>query len=65
MIKDQNTLYPVEIKLGSSPRKEWTKNFSVLDKITDMNIARGIVLCQCDKILYLNDKDIAVPIEYI
>ena len=65
VIKNQNTLYPIEIKLESSPRKEWTKNLSVLDKITDMNIARGIVLCQCDKILYLNDKDIAVPIEYI
>lgn len=65
VIKAQNTLYPIEIKMGATPRKDWTKNFCVLDKITDMKIVRGIVLCQCDKILYLNDNDIAVPIEYI
>lgn len=65
VIKAQNTLYPIEIKMGATPRKDWTKNFCVLDKITDMNIAQGIVLCQCDKILCLNDNDIAVPIEYI
>lgn len=65
VIKAQNTLYPIEIKMGATPRKDWTKNFCVFDKITDMNIAQGIVLCQCDKILCLNDNDIAVPIEYI
>lgn len=65
VIKAQNTLYPIEIKMGATPRKDWTKNFCVLDKITDVTIARAIVLSQCDKILYLNDNDIAVPIEYI
>lgn len=65
LIKDDQTLYPVEIKIGSSPRKDWIKHFSVLQNLHELQIGEGTVICQCDRVQYINDNNRALPIEYI
>lgn len=65
IIEENNTLYPVEIKMTANPTKAMAKNFDVLNKISDKNIGNGIILCQYDKKTYLKEDLLALPIEYI
>lgn len=65
IIEENNTLYPVEIKMTANPTKAMAKNFDVLNKISDKQIGNGIILCQYDKKTYLKEDLIALPIEYI
>ena len=65
IIEENNTLYPVEIKMTANPTKAMVKNFDVLNKISDKNIGNGIILCQYDKKTYLKEDLLALPIEYI
>lgn len=65
IIEENNTLYPVEIKMTANPTKAMAKNFDVLSKISDKQIGNGIILCQYDKKTYLKEDLIALPIEYI
>lgn len=65
IIKEDQILYPVEIKMGAQIRKDWIKNFHVLEKNTEIEVAPGIVICQCDQETYITEKYKAIPIEYI
>lgn len=65
LIEENNTLYPVEIKMTGNPTKAMAKNFSVLKNIADKKIGTGIILCQYDRKTYLQEDLIALPIEYI
>ena len=56
----EHTLYPIEIKSGSSPSNP-TKNFMVLGKYK-MDIASGIVIDTCDKIRPINDFAYFYPV---
>ena len=64
IIDYDNTLYPIEIKKSKSPKKDSTKNFSVLNQ-TNRKISKGIVLCTCDEIFPLDSDNYLVPIYYI
>ena len=65
LIESGNTIHPVEIKKSGSVKKDWIKNFSVLEKIPGKQVGRGAVICLAEKRLPINDKVDALPIEYI
>ena len=58
--QDQN-LYPVEIKLGATVRRDWIRNFSVLEKL-GTGIGDGAVLCLTEKSLPISAGVQAIPI---
>jgi len=65
IIEKDGTLYPVEIKKTSRPTVDMAKHFSVLSKIPNKSIGTGCILCQCNKMSYLSDNVLSLPIEYI
>lgn len=65
IIEQEGTLYPIEIKKHADPRKDDTKNFSVLNKFTNTKIGQGAVISFYDKVLHITDNVINVPIAYL
>lgn len=55
----EGSITPIEIKAGVSPDKP-TRNFSVLSKY-HMEIAPGLVICNCEKIRPVNEEAFFVP----
>ncbi len=65
VIEKDGILYPVEIKKSSRPALEITKSFSALKKISGKSVGQGCILCQCEKPLLLDEKIIALPLEFL
>jgi len=65
LIKEGNTLYPIEIKKGATPDKSWIKNFSVLEKISDISIGPGAIVCQINHAMPVSEQVTALPVEYL
>ena len=65
ILSENGILYPVEIKLSSSPKAEMASHFDVLDKIPDQKRGMGTIVCLYDKKLYLRDNLVVLPVEYI
>ena len=65
VIEEDGKLYPIEVKMTANPTKAMGKHFSALDKIPGKIRQPGIILCQYDKKLYLQQDMIALPINYI
>lgn len=65
IIEDGETLFPIEIKMSSNPRLSMTNSFDVIDKIKGKKRGLGILLCLYDKPLLMNDRTLALPVEYI
>lgn len=65
LIKDGNVIYPVEIKKNAAVETNWVRHFSVLNKIPDMIIGKGAVICRTEKATPVNDSVTALPVEYI
>ena len=65
IIESADTLYPIEIKLTASPNASMAKHFSLLDNIGGMKRGTGVVICQYEHKLWLSDKIVSLPVEYI
>ncbi|MGB4440468.1 MAG: ATP-binding protein [Sedimentibacter sp.] len=66
LIVEQNgTLHPIEIKKTANPGKEHIENFSVLDNVKGMSVGTGCVICMYDKSIYINDKNLSIPVTWI
>lgn len=65
MIYQNMTLYPIEIKKYSDPRKEDISAFGVLNKISGVNRGRGGIVCLYDKLLPLSREDWVIPLKYV
>ena len=65
IIYENGTLYPIEIKLTSSPKANMTSAFKVLDKVPETQRGMGAIICLIDKKTHLREKLVALPIEYI
>ena len=65
IIEDNNTIYPIEIKKSATIQKDWSKNFSVLSKITNKSIGKGYVVSLVEKPVNITSNVTAIPIEYI
>jgi len=64
IIKQGDTLYPIEIKKTASPNKNMIKNFSLLEKL-GMNISKGAIICLIDKHIPISVDVDAVPVSFI
>ncbi len=61
IIEKNEKLYPIEVKKGTIPKKDWVGQFSVLSRFKK-EIGRGIVICMTEKALPIDEKNDAVPI---
>ncbi len=62
-VKDQ-TLHPVEVKMGATPNRGWVKPFGVLEKFA-LPVGEGAVVCLCSEPLPLTRNAMAVPVGVI
>ena len=65
VIEENGIIYPIEIKKSANPSLSMTKAFSVLDNVVDKQRGLGVILCQYDQKIYLQDNVVVLPIEYI
>ena len=65
LVEAGETIYPVEIKMTANPRLDMTNTFDVLDKVKGRKRGTGILLCLYDKPIRLNERTIALPMEYV
>lgn len=65
IVEKDNILYPIEIKKTAKPTKEMAKAFNQLDKMTNKERGLGVIICQYDKLIYLKDDLVSIPVEYI
>lgn len=54
-------LYPVEVKFGATPKREWAKHFSTLERLKKTT-GEGAVVCLCKDLVPLTAKTSAVPV---
>ena len=59
-----NTVYPLKIKKSKNPDKNMIKNFKILNK-GEKEIGEGGVICMTEKVVPLDEKNIAIPIQCI
>ena len=60
LVQDQ-TLYPIEVKLHATPQRSWVRPFKSLEKFK-MPIGDGAVVCLCQEPLPLARDVMAVPV---
>lgn len=65
IIQENGILYPIEIKMSTSPKAEMASAFDILDGIPDKKRGMGTIICLYEKKLFLRENLIALPIEYI
>jgi predicted AAA+ superfamily ATPase len=67
LIEQNNTVYPIEIKVSTNPDKKAVKNFDAITPIihSGLTIGAGNVLCNCSDIYPLGNDRWAVPHWYV
>ena len=65
VIEENGVLYPIEIKMTGNPKAIMGSANTVLDKVNDKTRGMGVILCMVDKITYLRENLVALPIEYL
>lgn len=68
LIKENNTLYPVEIKKTASPNSEDAKNLYITSRIKNVQIGQNIIICNTDKVLSIQKGEVsalAIPVEFV
>ena len=65
LIEDGDTIYPVEIKMSANPKLSMTDSFDIVDKIPGKKRGTGVILCRYENPLRLNERTVALPVEYI
>ena len=56
--------YPVEVKKSSSPKRDWTSVFYMLDNL-ELKRGEGAVVCMCRESLPLQETAEAIPVGLI
>jgi len=63
ILEQEETLYPMEVKVGATPHRSWTRPFNALRKFGKRyNQGPGAVICLCPEPLLLDEQDSAVPV---
>ena len=62
LIHENNTLYPLEIKISPEPNPRDINHFAMLDEISGINIGEGGVICLAEDLLPLTDKHKIIPL---
>ncbi len=64
IFETEGALYPVEIKLGATPKREWVRNFSSLATLGHP-VKTGAVLSLTGEIFPIDRQNIAIPANWI
>lgn len=63
---ENGTLYPVEIKKTSTPRKNDINSFKILESaFPTMKIGEGGLICSYDKLIAIDTKNRIIPLKYV
>ncbi len=65
IIEENGILHPVEIKMSAAPDASMASAFDVLDGVVDKKRGMGAIICLYDKVVYLRDNLLALPIELL
>ena len=65
IIEKDGYLYPVEIKMSANPKLSMTDSFDVLDRIPGKKRGTGAIICRYEKVHWLSEHNVVLPIEYI
>lgn len=65
IIEENGILYPVEIKMTANPKASMASANTILDKIEEKKRGTGVILCMIDKMTWLRDNLVALPVSYI
>ncbi|MDR2599307.1 MAG: ATP-binding protein [Oscillospiraceae bacterium] len=65
LIHENNTLYPIEIKIKAEPTQKDLKAFEMLDNIKGVNIGEGGIICLANNLLQLDEKNYIIPLSMI
>ena len=58
-------LFPIEIKMTCNPTSKMASANTVLNKVGDKEVQTGVILCLCDKLKFLSENVLAVPLRYL
>ena len=61
IFEQDQTLFPLEIKRGATPNRDWVRAFSALERL-GKPIGEGGGLCLCSECLPLTRKTTAFPV---
>jgi predicted AAA+ superfamily ATPase len=65
LIKYGDVLYPIEIKTTSDPNKSMVSAFRQIEKIPDMQVGEGTVICLAKEVLPLKDGVWIIPLNMV
>lgn len=65
LIEENDTIYPVEIKMSANPKLSMTNAFDVIEKIPGKKRGTGVILCMYSSVLWLKENIVVLPIEYV
>ena len=62
IIHENNTLYPIEIKMSAEPNPKDIKHFDILEEIKTVDTGEGGVICLANELLPLKGKHKIIPL---
>ena len=65
LIHENNTLYPIEIKIKSEPDEKDIRSFDMLDNIKGVTVGEGGIICLANDFLQLNEKNYIIPLTMV
>ena len=65
LIHENNTLYPIEIKIKAEPVRKDIAGFNMLGSLKNVNIGEGGIICLANDLLPLGDKNYIIPLSLI
>ena len=65
LIHENNTLYPLEIKIKAEPDTRDIRHFNMLEGKKNVKIGEGGVVCLANDLLQLDDKNYIIPLTLI
>ena len=65
IIHENGILYPIEIKMSTSPKANMASEFDVLDGVSDKKRGTGAIICMIDRKMYLRENLVALPLSYL
>ncbi|MDR0461655.1 MAG: ATP-binding protein [Nitrososphaerota archaeon] len=65
LIYENNTLYPLEIKIKPEPSERDIKHFSMLNDLKNITVGTGGIICMANELHQLSEKVFIIPLEMI
>jgi predicted AAA+ superfamily ATPase len=65
LIESAGTLYPIEIKTSTDPKRDMIKSFEIISKIPAVRKGEGALICLSKELLPLSETDWILPVNMI